>query len=118
MPDPSVPAGVSPCAGPETHDADVAAPAGSDAIAQWLKLEHIARIEPSLPVWRPRSMRAKALWARTDAKWRSLLAEARAKGRADAASSAGACGPPGRAAGKTNQPLSGGFFHAPTRGRP
>lgn len=110
MLDPSVPARASVRAEPESSDAVyTGSHNSSDVIGRWLKLKEIARTEPSLPVWRPRSKRAKARWARVDAKWRALLAEARAKGRADAASQ-----PPTR---PLTQPSSGGFFHAPMRGR-
>lgn len=47
------------------------------AIDQWRRLAEIARKEPSIPVWRPRTRYAHALWNRVDARWRALLAEAR-----------------------------------------
>lgn len=62
----------------EIPDVDTPPLADREAIARWLKLEDIARKEPSLPVFRPRTRRARELWARVDAEWRALLAEARA----------------------------------------
>lgn len=46
-------------------------------IDRWHRLAEIARKEPSIPVWRPRTKYARALWTRVDARWRALLADAR-----------------------------------------
>lgn len=51
--------------------------AGRAAIAQWFALEELAGKEPSLPVWKPRTKRQRALVIRVDAQWRALLARAR-----------------------------------------
>ena len=47
------------------------------AIEEWMLLEEIARREPSLPIYQPRTRRERALWVRVDAYWRAMLARAR-----------------------------------------